>query len=86
MSIDKVVAKMQCHLNKAQEHSTEGHHTIRLGCVYAGYEKDKENGENAVFGKYTPFGELQMSVCNPAAVEFIKEGKKYYVTLTEAPD
>ena len=84
--LEKVVAKMQCHVNQPQEHSTEGHHTIRLGAVYAGYEKDKENGENAVFGKYTPFAECSMSVCNPAANAFFKEGKRYYVTFTEAPD
>lgn len=84
--LNQVVAKMQCHVNQPHEHSEEGHHTIRLGAVYAGYEKDKENGENAVFGKYTPYAECQMSVCNPAANEFFKQGKKYYVTFTEAPD
>ncbi len=84
--LTQVVAKMQCHTNRPYEHRTEGGHTIRLGAVYAGYEKDKENGENAVFGKYTPFAECQMSVCNPAANEFFKEGKKYYVTFSEAPD
>lgn len=84
--LSQVVAKMQCHVNQLQEHSSEGFHTIRLGAVYAGYEKDKENGENAVFGKYTPFAECQMAVCNPSANAFFKEGKKYYVKFTEAPD
>lgn len=40
--LDKVVAKMQCHVNQPQEHSSEGFHSVRLGAVYAGYEKDKE--------------------------------------------
>lgn len=84
--LDKVVAKMQCHHNQPQDNSVEGSHSLRLGAVYAGYEKDKENGENAVFGKWTPMAECQMSICNPAANEFFKEGKKYYVTFTEAPD
>jgi hypothetical protein len=84
--LDRVVAKMQCHQNSAQPNSAEGFNSLRFGAVYAGYEKDKENGENAIFGKYTPFAECQMSVCNPAANEFFREGKKYYVTFTEAPD
>lgn len=84
--LDKVVAKMQCHTNAPQEHSAEGFHSIRLGAVYAGYEKDKENGENAVFGKWTPYAEVQMSVCNPAANDFFKEGKNYYVEFHLAPD
>lgn len=86
MSLTQVVAKMQCHFNQPQANSSEGFHTLRLGAVYAGYEQDKANGENAVFGKYTPFAECNMAVCNPAANEFFKEGKKYYVTFTEAPD
>ena len=84
--LDKVVAKMQCHSNQEQPNSAEGFHSLRFGACYAGYEKDKEAGENAVFGKYTPFAECNMSVCNPAANEFFKEGKKYYVTFTEAPE
>ena len=86
MSLTQVVAKMACHLNQPHPNNADGFHSIRLGAVYSGYEKDKENGENAVFGKWTPFAECQMSVCNPAANEFFKEGKKYYVTFTEAPD
>lgn len=84
--LDKVVAKMQCHVNQPQPNSAEGFHSLRLGAVYAGYEKDKENGENAVFGKWTPFAECNMAIANPAANAFFKEGKKYYVTFTEAPD
>lgn len=84
--LEKVVAKMQCHYNQPQANSDQDFHTLRLGAVYAGYEKDKENGENAVFGKWTPFAECNMSIANPAANEFFKEGKKYYVTFTEAPD
>jgi hypothetical protein len=84
--LDKVVAKMQCHYNREQDNSDQRFHSIRLGAVYAGYEKDKENGENAVFGKWTPFAECNMAVANPSANEFFKEGKKYYVTFTEAPD
>lgn len=84
--LEQVVAKMQCHMNQPQKVGSEGYNTIQLGAVYAGYEKDKENGENAIFGKWTPSGEVRMSICNPAANEFFKEGKKYYITFTEAPD
>lgn len=82
--LEKVVAKMQCHNNKQTREGDE-YHQIVLGCVYEGYEKDKLT-ESAIFGKYTPFGECRMAITNPAANEFFKEGKKYYVTFTEAPD
>lgn len=83
--LDKVVCKLQCHVNQPQANSPDGYHTITLGAVYANYEADKLT-ENAIFGKYTPFAEFRSSITNPAANAFFKEGKKYYVTFTEAPD
>ncbi len=81
---EKVVAKMQCHTNQPQANSTDGFHSVTLGALYAGYEADKLT-ENAIFGKWTPFAECRMSIANPAANAFFKEGKRYYVTFMTMP-
>lgn len=79
-----VVAKMQCH--SVPDVITDQPQGVRLGAVYEPDEGKRQLPENAVFGKATPWGEIQMGIANPAAKEFFKPGKKYYVTFTEAPD
>lgn len=84
-----VVAKMQCH--EAPEPGSYGPDNdaakkIRLGAVYEGSAEKQAASENAIFGKYTPWGECVMGITNPNALDFFKPGKKYYVTFTEAPD
>jgi len=64
----------------------ECHVQIRLGAVWAGSTEAQQASENAIFGKWTPMGELNMTLKNPEAVVFFKHGKKYYITITEAPD
>lgn len=79
-----VVCKMQCHA--VPEVITEEPQGVRLGAVWEPDEGQRALPENAVFGKYTPWGDIQLGIANPAAKEFFKAGKKYYVTFTEAPD
>lgn len=45
------------------------------------YGDGKENKE---WSKYTPSGNLTMSVTNPAAFGWFEEGKEYYLDFTEA--
>jgi len=40
--------------------------------------------ENAKFHKYTPSGEISMTVDNPSASEQFEIGKSYYVDFTPA--
>jgi len=40
--------------------------------------------ENAKFHKYTPSGEISMTVDNPSASEQFELGKSYYVDFTPA--
>lgn len=82
-----VVAKMQCHGNQGEaslEKDTNA--TITLGAVYEGSSEKQAASENAIFGKYTPWGEVKMGIKNPAAAAFFTPWKKYYITFTEAPD
>lgn len=44
-----------------------------------------ETEENRRFQKYTPSGELNISIDNPSAVEYFKIGKSYYLDFEEAP-
>lgn len=82
-----VVCKMQCHEVPAGEAATdESVQTIRLGAVYEPDEGRRQLPENAVFGKWTPWGEFKAGIGNPAAKQFFTPGKKYYITITEAPD
>ena len=85
----QVVAKMQCHGNTSVPQSdVEQPHlfSISLGGVWEGSTEAQRKSENAIFGHWTPMADLKMSIRNPAAAEFFKPGKKYYLTFTEAPD
>jgi hypothetical protein len=52
--------------------------SIRLSPVQSGSEENKE------FFKYTPGGEIHLSVVNPAASEQFKIGEEMYVDFTPA--
>lgn len=52
---------------------------LSFGAVYS---SDKDS-EDAVFGKYTPFGNLQVNVV-PSAAEHLVVGEKYYVDIHKA--
>lgn len=93
-----VRAKMQCHGNvgeaKMGEKAQDGDYNvgasmaqISLGAVYENLDyAAKQQSENAIFGMATPSGSVSLSIANPAAADFFKPGKKYYVDFTEAPD
>ena len=40
--------------------------------------------ENKSFSLWTPSGKLELSITNPAAIDFFKPGKEYYLDITEA--
>lgn len=82
-----VLCKFQCH-SKTGDADPEKTHvaSIALGAVWEGTTEKQQASENAIFGKWSPYGSIQLGVMNPAAAEFFTPGKKYYVTFTEAPD
>lgn len=43
-----------------------------------------ENADNAIFNKWTPSGELWMSVDNPKASVQFEKGRAYYLDFTPA--
>lgn len=87
--MSSVIAKMQCHMNEDRPQSDpEQPHLaqIRLGAVWEGSTEAQRASENAIFGHWTPCGSVDLTIRNPDASAFFKQGKKYYVTFTEAPD
>ena len=59
---------------------------MRFGAVWEGSTEAQQKSENAVFGHWTPCAEFTATVNNEAVVDRLVQGKKYYVTFTEAPD
>jgi hypothetical protein len=53
---------------------------VSLSAIYA----PDANGEDAGFTKATPWGEIKMSIDNPAAAVQFEIGKNYYVDFSPA--
>jgi hypothetical protein len=69
--MDQVRAKMRCVKNETAQGGE-----ILLTPVVGG------SVENEKFYKYTPGGSIHLTVLNPPASEFFKEGDEYYVDFT----
>jgi hypothetical protein len=90
--LEAIVCKMQCHSKQGTarpESDSNGSvsvETVRFGAVWEGTTEAQQQSENAIFGKWTPNGEMMLGLVNPNAANFFQKGKKYYLTITEAPD
>ena len=80
--ISSVVAKFRC-ISTAKFDFGYDSHQVQAN-FNAEYGKE---GENKDFTDATPSGTIQINIADgkPAAA-FLKPGKKYYVTFTEAPE
>ncbi|HBS7006725.1 TPA: hypothetical protein MAO28_004716 [Klebsiella pneumoniae] len=71
-----VRAKFQCNsINQSPDNSTAVVHFI---AVTTG------SMENETWSKYTPSGQLQMVISNPAAFEEFEQGKEYFIDIVPA--
>ncbi|EPF0939421.1 hypothetical protein ACSQJH_002920 [Klebsiella michiganensis] len=71
-----VRAKFQCNsINKSPDNSTA---VVNMMAVTTG------SAENETWSKYTPGGQLQMVISNPAAFEQFELGKEYFIDITLA--
>ena len=77
----KVRAKMRCVMNSPQPtgQSNDICHWIRLEAVYNDGDKENES-----WSKYTPSGQVVMTVTNPSAVDAFELGEFYYVDFIKA--
>ena len=73
-----VRAKFNCRINNDRE-------GIILDVIDP---KVWDTPENKEFFKYTPSGQISLSILNPAASEYFEVDKSYYVdfTVAEVPD
>lgn len=92
MSDSIMVCKLQLHSIQsgcslsASDNSSIQASRLRFGGVWEGSTEKQQMSENAIFGHWTPNAEFTATVKNVGVIEKLKEGKKYYVTFTEAPD
>ncbi|MCF6688993.1 hypothetical protein [Raoultella terrigena] len=71
-----VRAKFQCNsIQKSQDNSTA---VVHLMAVTTG------SVENESWSKYTPSGQLQMVISNPAAAQKFEQGKEYFIDISLA--
>ncbi|WP_404653372.1 hypothetical protein [Raoultella terrigena] len=71
-----VRAKFQCNsINKSPDNSTA---VVNMMAVTTG------SAENETWSKYTPSGQLQMVISNPAAAEQFEQGKEYFIDIAPA--
>jgi hypothetical protein len=59
-----------------------GSKEVKLSAVYS----NEKNTEDNQFSTATPSGELRMMVSNPAAQDWFKPGKDYYLDFQEVPE
>lgn len=52
---------------------------ITMQPVFGSYD---DGAENESWSKYTPSGELRMTITNPAAIDCFSLGKAYYLDFT----
>lgn len=82
-----VVCKMLCNeVPTGEQQSDESVQPVGFGAVWEPDDDKRSQPENAVFGRYTPWGSIRMGIGNPAAKMFFQRGKSYYVTFTEVPE
>lgn len=75
---DSVRAKMRAMTVKPS-HSPESAEIMLM----AVFEKD---GPNAQWARYTPCGQVLLTIDNPPAARFFKQGRLYYVDFVECPE
>ena len=56
---------------------------VELAPCYGTYPGG-DSEENKSFAKYTPAGEISLTITNPAAIEAFELGKAYYIDFTPA--
>lgn len=60
-----------------------GQNVTMMAVTEKPFDKDGNSDDNS-FARWTPSGELKMSITNPNLVGALKQGQKYYLNFTEA--
>ena len=60
--------------------------TVSFGCVSDKPYNTEGESEDNTFARYTPSGELSITINNPNLIGKFKKWQKFYLDFTEAPD
>lgn len=74
-------AKMQ--VSKVERFPGQDRITCNAVCRSAGYPADGSDEDNT-YAKFSPSGELTLTIANPVLVGKIEPGQKYYLDFTPA--
>lgn len=66
-------------IEDAEGSAAAGSKKVRLHTLY-----DESIPEDQRFSRATPWGQIEMQIDNPAALEQLEVGKAYYVDFTKA--
>lgn len=79
-------ATMRAKVQVNQVRVNQGHEELILNpvCGSGAYGPNGESEDNT-FARYTPSGEIKLTVNNPSLLGKFKPGQKFYVDFTEAP-
>ncbi len=73
----QVRAKFRCHEVAKTDSGSEN---VKFGAVYG-----KDGSDNAQWSKFTPSGQLTMSITADGAQGVFVPGREYFLTIEEAP-
>lgn len=74
---DRVESRVRAKFQATQVQVTDYGTRVTLQAAY--------DEENKTWSQWTPHGELQMTITNPAAAEAFKQGEYYFLDFTRAP-
>lgn len=74
-------AKMQ--VNKVERFPGQDRVTLNAVCRSTAYPEDGSDEDNT-YAKFSPAGELSLTIANPALVGRIEPGQKFYLDFTKA--
>lgn len=75
-----VRAKFICH--EAEKYPNGDDHNVRVKFSAVAHDE----GVNKEWSKWTPSGELALTISNPNLIEHFVKGKEYYLNIVEAED
>ena len=61
---------------------TDQYATIYMEPVFGSYAGGDQEEINRSWSKYTPSGQLHMSITNPTAIDLFEKGKAYYLDFS----
>ena len=73
--VDKVVAKFKVQRVEQQQSNNEPYINVFMHAVYG------EGKENKEWSKYTPSGNIQMTITNKNVLDFFQVDQEYFVNF-----